>query len=125
MNFHDLIVAARVLRKSPIFVLTAVLTIALGIGASTAIFSVTNAVLLRPAAHSYPLTGDLVLFKPLEPNAYSAGCGPTLQLQHEPELSGRRSRKQDFGGAGFLNIRLLKAVCGLAIGIAKKRFIIA
>ena len=45
---RDLIFAARTLRRIPIFALTAALTIALGIGASTAIFSVTNAVLLRP-----------------------------------------------------------------------------
>src|SRR3954471_16115774 len=44
----DLVYAFRSLRKTPVFLVTSVATIALGIGASTAIFSVTNAVLLRP-----------------------------------------------------------------------------
>jgi predicted permease len=48
MLFKDLGYAVRTLRKSPVFAATAALTIALGIGASTAIFSVTHAVLLRP-----------------------------------------------------------------------------
>jgi predicted permease len=47
MLFRDLVYASRTLRNSPIFALTAVVTLTLGVGASTAIFSVTNAVLLR------------------------------------------------------------------------------
>src|SRR5687767_6602125 len=51
---NDFFYAFRTLRKSPIFTITVVVTIALAIGASTAIFSVTNGVLLRKLPYKDP-----------------------------------------------------------------------
>ena len=56
---HDLRYAVRSLRRSPAFAAVGVLTLAVGIGASTAIFTAIQGVLLRPLPYSDP---DRVVF---------------------------------------------------------------
>src|SRR4051812_47912866 len=57
--WHDVVYALRTLAKSPAYAAVTILTLALGIGANTAIFSVVNGVMLKPL--SYP-RADRLLF---------------------------------------------------------------
>jgi predicted permease len=85
---RDLLFAARGLRKSLAFTLSAVLSLALGIGANTAVFSLLNALAFRPLPVKAPQ--QLVRIGSLENNGMIHPVpGPLLdELRQEPLLNG-------------------------------------
>src|SRR5579864_2030606 len=83
MVLQNLKIAIRVLLKNPLFTLTAVVTMALGLAATTAIFSVTNGVLLQPLPYEDP---DRVVI-----------AGMDLRQRHVRDLP--------FSNADFIDLR--------------------
>jgi putative ABC transport system permease protein len=65
--FREVRHALRALRHNPIFTVVALLTLAIGIGANTAVFSVVNSVLLKPL--HYPKPEELVALRQIAPGA--------------------------------------------------------
>src|SRR5262245_65754318 len=87
--WQDLRYSARILFKKPGFTLIAVLTLCLGIGANTAIFSVVYALLLRPLPYFEP--DRLVLLTNKTSSAPRSGIS-------YPNFSDWRDRAQSFEG---------------------------
>ncbi len=100
--WRDLVFAARGLRKAPGFAAIAVLTLAIGIGANTAIFSVVSGLLLNPLP--YPDSERIVQVSELPaPGAFGASCGGTFlewqqNQQHFELIAARHDMNHNFTG---------------------------
>jgi putative ABC transport system permease protein len=94
----DLRFGARMLRKDPSFTAIAVLTLALGIGANTAIFSVVNAVLLRPLP--FPQAERLVFIW-----ATDAESGRTEDVATYPDFEDWKASSRSFEGMAAFTTR--------------------
>jgi putative ABC transport system permease protein len=91
--FQDLRFGLRMLLKNRVFALIAALTLALGIGATTAIFSVVDAVLLRPLP--FPEAERLVYLREVDASGGEKGVA-------EPNLEDIEARSRSFAALGYV-----------------------
>ena len=112
---QDLRYAFRLLLKTPTFTAIAIVTLALGIGANTAIFSVVNAVLLRPLAYKDPSRLILVAEKssfPVISTSYQNYVDWRAQSSSFESLEATRGTTITLTGSGEpqrLNARMMTA----------------
>ena len=100
--WRDLRFALRALGKTPGFTIIAILVIAVGIGVNTAVFSVINAVLLKPL--TYPDPQALVELRNTSAQGSFPGANiPKFNIWHQQTTIFQQVAAYDFGGAG-LNI---------------------
>ena len=97
--FPDLRYAIRTLLKQPVFATVALLTLALGIGANTAMFSLIHAVLLRPL--SYPHADRLVTFWHFEPEKGVQADAPVISYPRYELIRDQQDIFEDMGAAMF------------------------
>jgi len=105
MPFHDLRIAIRHLLRSPGFTTTAVLMLALGIGATTAIFSIVEGVLLRPLP--FPHSERLVALSYILQGAELGGNGEAGVTAPDIRAYARDTHSfEDLGGYSTLSYEL-------------------
>lgn len=123
---QDLRYALRLLAKSPAFTLIAILTLALGIGANTAIFSVVNGVLLRPLPFRDPARLVIVAEKspfPVISTSYQNFCDWRDQSHSFESMEGVRAGAMNLTGVGEpeqLNVQMATAGLFSMLGVAPR-----
>jgi len=110
--FEDVRYGLRMLARSPGFTAVVILTLALGIGANTAIFSMVNAVLLKSLLVDKP--GDLVVLKYSDPQS-----GQLNEDFSYPMYQAIRDKNGSF--SGVLACLLLICVAGTAAYVPARR----
>ncbi len=130
MLFHDLRIAIRYLLKSPGFTATAVLMLALGIGATTSIFCIVECVLLRPLPFTHPeklvQLADILQGTDLQGNGEAGVTAPdilayTRDTHSFESLGGYRPNGYELSGVGEpapINATRLSSGVFPALGVA-------